>query len=92
MGFARQDKACAFAFVGSLGERTSPFITFWHMGLGKARDAAVRHWGGAGKGKRGKKCVLATSRKQLPFGVMDVNDPNRRVAKNAAKSFHRKKN
>ena len=66
---------------GTLGERTSPFVSFWHMGMKGHRDAVAKAFDAREQGR----CTLARDRKALPLGVMDVHDPNRRVAKNAAR-------
>ena len=68
---------------GTLGERTSPFVSFWHMGMKGHRAAVIKAFGAAPRGQ--ERCTLARDRRAIPPGVMDVNDPHRRTAKNAAK-------
>ena len=34
---------------GPMGERTSPFISFWYIGPGGFQDAIVRQWGAEGR-------------------------------------------
>lgn len=68
-----------------MGERTSPFVSFWYLGLKKLRKRVVKEWGSSHS-----TCALAPDAAALPHGVMDVNDPNRKRAKNAAKEERRR--
>lgn len=79
---------------GPMGERTSPFISFWYIGPGGFQDAIVRQWGkvggrretsGASKETSEKHATLCLSTARLPPGAMDMNDPNRCRAKNTLK-------
>ena len=79
--------------AGPKGERTSPFVSFWYLGILKLESEVIRHWSKAG-GKRempgsngemakaaesrsGAHSVIAKYTKGLPIGALDANDPQR---------------
>lgn len=71
--------------IGRLGERTSPFLSFWYCGMGTHLQPEALRW----HRKLPKAMVMgytvATHPNDLPAGVLDEWDPRRQAAAAAAR-------
>lgn len=70
--------------TGTLGERTSPFVSFWYVGLGRGHTEDLVAWWRSSS-PRSDAVQLARSREQLPVSVLDANDPRRKKARDQAR-------
>jgi len=72
------------AHASALGNRTSPFVTFWYLHFGQHHQEVLRWWrsaaaAGGGKDKNGRRtlpdCILARTINELPKGVRPATNP-----------------
>jgi hypothetical protein len=76
---------------GPLGVRTSPFVSFWYVHLGRHHGEFLEWWAREQAAVGGHRCTLARTPAELPFAVLDQADPLRRKLRDRKRAQERRR-